>query len=82
MQPDADEGNKAMLAEAATAIDLAADELLKAAKLIERIGWSAALGNAKGHPIELWGNDEALQELADRLKGIVAEMAPKESEAE
>jgi hypothetical protein len=69
-----DDDQKKKLAAAAADISAAADKLYAAAKVIESIGWEAVFGKAKGHPIELWGNDEALQELAARLKDIAAEM--------
>ena len=76
--------DRGLLAEAATSISAAADELLVAAKLLERLGWTAArVKEAKGQPIELWAKDEALQELADRLKGMAAEItAESEAQAE
>lgn len=77
--PDDDQREK--LAAAAANISTAADELNAAAKVIEGIGWAAVFGKAKGHPIELWGNDEALQELAARLKEIAAEMTDETKKA-
>jgi hypothetical protein len=75
-----DDDREAKLAVAAH-VGTAADELLKAAKVIERLGFKAAIAKGKGDPIELWGKDESLQELADRLKGIADQIAG-ENEAE
>jgi hypothetical protein len=74
--PKLEEGlDEQQLTRAARAISNAADELLAAAKILERAGWAAAqVKDAKGHPIELWAKDEALQALADRLNGIAAEI--------
>jgi hypothetical protein len=53
-------------------MDRAADELFIAAKKLELGGWTLALGHAEGNPIEFWGVDEGLQEVAHRLNGIAA----------
>jgi len=69
--------NSEKLSQAASSMNVAAEELFKAAKLIESAGWAAALSKAKGHPIEFWAKDEGLQELAHKLKDIAAEMTPE-----
>jgi hypothetical protein len=63
-------GNPKLAAEAASAIDRAVEELLNAAQTLQAAGWGSALGKGEGHPLEFWGVDDGLEEVAGRLKGI------------